>query len=566
MPGGFLPPQFDSLSPEEQDEYFRRLEALKAAGPPPLPVTGKTGAPLHMPVRNYPPAAQFDPEIPGEVLDPDVAPTGGIPLVRDVVNPPPAAGLSPGQLQLEYDPLEELRRFREKEAPDLRKLADTMVDEKGNMFGYEPQGASREELMQRASAAYDKLPARGPARNWEEEFLKRNAADQERLERAYLLQTFVNGPEAAGRHQEMLQRRIADREAGLREAYERSWKGDPNAPVSRAAVEAMAASRIASPEALAGVTANDPTVSGYKSGAYSIGPRLEGQQTGLTKSRENIMARFGLQDQEDAAALERMLLGQANNRDIARINASGKMGALMQDPALRQRILGSWFASSLGISPDQGARVAAGDLSGLTPDQQRKAQIMAPQFEQAASSPKVLDQVVAGTTKEETQREGKVQTAVEKSLEVAKSNPKYRQDWEQSWTDAKQKLQEAVEGWNSLTDRGKFAFTKFSPKGWSGIVANFVQDSGDQAKASRLQALINQIIKEQSGSAVTDSEMGRVAVEAGFPKVSWDMFNSEEAVKDFMRRIAVTLKNHRDIYQRNFGGWGFRAGGADAGR
>jgi hypothetical protein len=203
-----------------------------------------------------PPAAAQTPDaleelVPAKALAPASAPAPA----------PPAQNLGgyAQQLRVPYDPRDELTRLRAEPKQDLRTLSDTMVDDQGNLFGYEHKPAfDPRAAMARAGELYDQTPTTDSHR-WEEEFLSNRArtTDQD-IQRAFLAQTMVNGPEQAMRMREMMRREQSGYDEGLEAARQKDLA---TGRISRAGAEGIASMGI-SPESAAQLRQNDPLAKG----------------------------------------------------------------------------------------------------------------------------------------------------------------------------------------------------------------------------------------------------------------------------------------------------------------
>lgn len=485
----------------------------------------------------------------------------GIPLT-------PTAGPSldgdPRALALSINPLEELERVRSMPLPDHTTAASRVFAEGGerpNFMGLEDEfGFKRDQRIQQARDLYAQANVPNEAR-WEEEYLRgRKQYTDADLLRGQIINQFIGGQDAGLKWRQMA---TGERDAFNKGLYEARDRDLANQRVSPALAEAIAGSGMATPEAAVRLRMNDPIVKAFTSGGYSQGLRAEEMERRMARQYNELLSRTQQGDLNRQANRENTVL-----RGVLGIQAALANRGIEADPEKIRGLLGSMFASSLGVEPDVGARVADGDLSGLSPEQTRTAQIMRPIFEKTISDEKSLRPVITAIAKEETTRESKKQTAVDIAVARAANDPKFRVKMETDLETQRLALKNAFKAWQNMSDAGKQAFVQFAPTGIPAKVGEFVKHLGmedaqkvtenDRVAATALRSLFQDIIQKRAGVAVSESEWGRTAAELGLANGSWDPFNSPRAVGDVLNRLGERLKAHRDVYQRNILDWGKR--------
>jgi hypothetical protein len=407
---------------------------------------------------------------------------------------------------------------------------------------------SRDERAARAREAYGEES--GPSTRWEDEFTSshKRLTDKD-VERAFLLQSLMWGNDQGMKFREMQRREQAGYEEGIAKARDRDRA---NTRISRGLAEAIAATGQVSPEEAVNLTYGDPLVKAFSSGMYSQGGRAEGQSLGMLKAQ--MKQATDLVQSKDAN--ERMR-GLAMLQSLTSLQTA-EMRAQQQemDPAAALALAGTMMARRLGLSdPQQGAAVFQGDRSNLTPEQKRKADLATPEVAEIVQNKKLRDRVVGDVSVAETSADVKRGNAVKQSIELAQNDVKYAEKWQKDWDSAAIPLRNAWQAWKAMSPEGKEAFVEWAQGGFTGVISKFLTSDEDQIRGKNVRAVINALVKERSGSAVTGSEWERIAEEIGLEADSWGPFNNPEAITEHLRRSGELLTQHRKSYERILGGW-----------
>jgi hypothetical protein len=470
-----------------------------------------------------------------------------------------AAGLSPGKLSLSFDPVEELSRLRQEGPRDWRNVADVTMNEGGpnpDLMGYKHPLSERDTASARAAELYGEAT---PTSRWEDDFLANHErAPDSDIRMRSAIATLLGGPEEG--------RRFSDHERKLSEGYEKSLyeareRDRSEQRVSKGLAQAIAASDLGiSPEEAVQLRMNDPIVKAFQNGGYSQGLRGEGQQMGLTKKVWDINAGAATAEMRDKGMTERGLMNNANQLQIAQTYANAR--SKLPDPAdpvaqaKELELQGSVLARSMqGISKEQGMRIVQGDLSGLTPEQKDHVGKFLPGMLAGLGNQRTRDSIIRGFTTFETQKEAKRENAVRQSIELARNDLAKAEKWEHSWKASAIPLSMAMQSWGEMSEDSKAAFAQWSTQGFAGAVNKFLTDPGDQQRAAKVRRVINALVKDRSGSAVTGSEWERIATEIGLPEGSWAPFNSSDTITQHLQDSASLLDAHRADYETILGGW-----------
>lgn len=441
-----------------------------------------------------------------------------------------------------------------------RMMGTPQKGERSDLFGFDDEeGFSRQKQIQRVQELYgDESDSQG--RYWEDEFLSRRRQSDEDINRAWLMQSTFWGNERGDQVRRMLRQEQQDYDRGLAEARQQDFG---NRRISRAMAEAIAATGQVSPEAAVNLRMNDPIVKNF--GQYaSQGGRAEGQNVGLAKKKLELIA-----DTFKAETTDNRIKMLGALQAIGGFEGQQMRAAMLSQMTPEQiaELGAGWMASALGVSRDKGAAVLGGDRSGLTPEQQRKADIATPDIVGTLANPKVRDQVLGDRVKATVNAEQKRENAVEQSIALAQNDRKFATKWQTDWDNAAMPLKEAIRGWKAMSPQGKEAFVEWTKQtkdpGSVFTVATvadqfnkkFTYAPGDQVHASKVLAAINSHVKAQAGSAVTGSEWDRIAARVGLATGTWAPFNDPNVVGTFLEDAAKLMTQDRQTYERIMGGW-----------
>ena len=408
----------------------------------------------------------------------------------------------------------------------------------------------REARIRQAREAYGAdTPAKASTR-WEEEFSSgRSRTTDKDVWRAYALSSIFGDKDRALRVREQMKREQAGYDEGLMKARERdvadSSKGRR---ISRAMAEALAATGLVNPEDAVNLTYDDPLVKNYGNIA-TAGIKERGQDIGVHKSNLDIegklaaIERQGQTQQQIAtdnnASRERI----ADKRGKKAAGAGGGGGALGSDAEGEALML----QQSENISAaDAAAIVATGQIpenSALTPQKVEAALATLGLFRRLPAKKKA--EQLASILSQERQNIDLPKRTVETSIARAKSDPQYRFKWKDALSNISANVGDAVNAWKAMSEEGKKNFVQLGIGPTASFVKSASMSDADKVHAGKVWTLINEMVKERSGAAVSDAEWGRIANEVGLSANQWDVFNSPDAIKNYIKaardKVARTI-------------------------
>lgn len=452
-----------------------------------------------------------------------------------------------------------------------RMMGSPQKGQRSDMFGLDDEEGWATEQRRRVQAVREAYGEDSPAStHWEDELLRERGDDrltdaQIRRRAAaigFIGAAFNDDMEAGTRWASQQHAANRDFASARDKARERDTA---NARIPRELAEAITASVPAiSPEAAAQLRNNSPIVNAFQNGMYSQGGRAEGQQIGLSKKKLDLIAETFKAETTDKRI---KMLGVLQT--IGGLEGQQMRAAMLSQMTPEQIAdLGAgWMASALGVSRDKGAAALGGDRSELTPEQQRKADIVTPDIVGTLANPKVRDQVLSDRVKATVNAEQKRENAVEQSIALAQNDRKFATKWQTDWDNAAMPLKEAIRSWKAMSPQGKEAFVEWTKQtkdpGSVFTVATvadqfnkkFTYAPGDQVHASKVLAAINSHVKAQAGSAVTGSEWDRIAGRVGLATGTWAPFNDPSVVGAFLDDAAKLMTQDRQTYERTMGGW-----------
>ena len=440
-----------------------------------------------------------------------------------------------------------------------RMLGSPQRGERSDLFGFDDEeGFSRKKLIDRVRELYGEESR--PETPWEDEFLAshKGRSDSD-IERAWLLQSLWSGNEHGMRFRQMLKNEQQGYEKGLAEARA---SDAANRRISRGMAEAIAATGQVSPEAAVQLRMNDKLVKDFGQFA-SQGGRAEGQGIGLSKEKLKLIAGMIESGDKEEAQKGLAMLRAATQLGQAEIYANKGQATTPEAKAINDSAAASVMAQALGENdPAIGARALANDFTGLSAKQRGIAMRLGPQLRAKAAQNKGLDQVLNDSIRTQATQPIKDAYSIVKSIEIAKNNRQQRTKFKTDWNDASIAFKEAWQGWKSLSPDGKAALAEWAAGGWTGKIRSFLMQPGDQERIAAVQGVINALVKDRSGSAVTGSEWERIATEIGLTADDWNPFNKPEAIEKFLKISGDKLTSHRRVFEQEYG-WKPREAGDD---
>lgn len=564
------------MTAEEIREAEERQEVLMQAFPSArydvLPTTVDDGPPV---VRGVPPpmvgtkpgqinTAYAARDVPGETPEEQkeraaalyaqqLADSGGAPDAGGSLSAPPGALVDPRALALQINPLEELEYARNVPLPDHTEAGKRMQDAQGNFIGLKKQeGFSREAQIARARELYGQIPNERESR-WEDEFLQdRKRYTDKDIQRSFMIQSLLHGQEHGMKFREMARGEQADYDKGLQSARQADAARQR---VSPALAEAIAGAGLASPEAAVELRMNDPLVKAFTSGGYSQGLAAERILAGQQKNTENNATKIEIADQGNKAQLERTVTGK-----LLGIQAALANRGITADMSLPNSTNLEYGVSRLmerfpQLTPDQAIDGMLGRLESIPESIRREVSIAVPGIKKIANDAGATRATAVSQDKLEAEADEKEESAVSKSIALAKNNPKFALEWQTDWEQTAIPLKSAIAAWRDMSPRSKKAFVQWSSEGFAGAIQDYLTEPQDQAKAGAVRALIDSYIKGLGGSAVTGNEWIRIAKEIGISNAPWSPFKSTTGLEGFLDRSAQLLTSHRKQYEGIMGGW-----------
>ncbi len=404
---------------------------------------------------------------------------------------------------------------------------------------------SREELAARALSSYEDAPA---SRQWEDEFLRgRERFSDAEIRRRSALIGFFGEPEQGERWAAAQRDAQQNYDEGLGKARDRDKK---NTRISRGLASAIAATGMVPPEEAGKLTYGDDLVKNF--GQYaSQGGRAEGQQAGLEKARMH--EAFGLlkSDSVDDRTRGIAMLQSLTQLQQTQLRAEAFSAPVEETMAGAASMLeqAMHVPSGKGI----GARALSGDLAGLSAEQKDIAARLGPQLIARARGKGGLSNVFDDSLKAQATQPIKDRYSIDKTLEIARSNPQQRTKFKNDWDSAAIAFRDGWGAWNSLPQEAKDRFSEWASGGFTGDIQKFLSSPEEQEKFAAVRGVVNALVKERSGSAVTGSEWERIASEIGLEADNWGPFNTSGSVTQWLRRTGKTLETHRDNFESEYG-------------
>lgn len=515
------------LPGESEDEHRRRVQALYASDTGQSAIGTPEAGALTVPVADVPPIPRQGPSADAR------------------------------QLALQINPLEELERAREMVPPTHTDVGSRMTTEGGerpNMYGIEDEfGFNPFKQQQRARELYGQT-ASPSGQRWEDEYLaNRKRYTDDDIQRGYMWQTLVNGPEAGMAFRKMARDEQGAYDKGLWEARDRD-AGTQR--VSTGLAEAIAASGLATPEAAVQLRMNDPLVKAYTSGGYSQGLRARGQDYGMGKTYITEAGKTERADNQIAANRENTLLRGALGVQAALAN-KGIITAdtSVPDATKAQLAVADLMQQFPSLTVEQAVEALAGNTAGLPAEVQRDVTVALPGVKRTANDSTATRQRIVSMGKVQGEAAARRKNRVLESMELAQTDVDKRQKWQEDWTRARQEIGDAIEAWSQMSDDGKQQFVQWGKQGWGVPLGNAFTNAQDQALAGAVQMAVNAYIKANAGSAVTGSEWDRLADSMGIATGIWNPFNSTAKIEGFLDRSGRHLVQHRRLWESNHGGW-----------
>ncbi len=406
----------------------------------------------------------------------------------------------------------------------------------------------------RSSVTPDELPnPYGESESkWEDEFLQNNnrLSNDEIRRRARIVGIF-QGVDA--------QKAFVDRELKMAEGYEKGLVdsrtrdyGDRR--VGRADAVAIAGTGNVDPESAASLTNRDMLLGAFQNGMYSQGLSAERAE----KLLQQFMTGQAGETYRQGRKIEADAETNATNAavELAKAEMWNQRAVMQQKERLTHDEHADLFAATalkeLGLPMPVGRAVFDGDYSQVPPEKMADTEAALARIKpfNLKSSVQQLGPGISAFAAKIPYNAAKVEAEV---IARARADPKYKVEMQTDMATAAMSLKQGIEAWNALSEQGKRDFAQFGGKGIGAVLANGLKDPRDRALGGAVWTVLNNLIQERSGVAVTESEWGRTANEIGLAQGVWDPFNTYEGIEFYLNNAAQRMRTRRDIYERNIG-------------
>lgn len=384
---------------------------------------------------------------------------------------------------------------------------------------------------------------------WEDEFLRNNdrMSNAEIRRKAAIMGAFGSDAE---------QKAFVDRETGFARDYEKGLAearardyGDRR--VNRADAVAIGGTGNVDPESAARLTNRDMLMQAYPNGMYGQGLSAERAEKMWQQSNQALL---GLQNRQR----EGIAADSANkDKDIAARFALGEwaarraeMGTLTPDE--QAKLFAAGLTKERGIPKEAGIAAFNGDFSGipsgLRAEVEAEVDLVKPFRKEAANRP-----LGPGVRAPEIKLPFDLEKVTQMNVAKARSDLKYADKMQTDIGDTALQLRQGMEAWEQMSEQGKRAFATYGAKGLGEVVARGLTNAHDRARAGAVWTVLNNLIQERSGVAVTESEWGRTAKEIGLGSGTWDPFNSYEGIERYLNNAAERMQARYETYSRLIG-------------
>ncbi len=391
---------------------------------------------------------------------------------------------------------------------------------------------------------------------WEDEFLKTHdrMSNQEIRRRAAIMGPFASDAEVkAFTDREMKFGEDYDR--GLVEARERD-RGERR--VSREDAMALAGSGMVTPEAAASIQNRSLPAAAYPNGGYAVGRNA---QKNDQQWMNWLIAQQGLNDRKaqeinaDAEKTDKnVAAGLANNQArLEEMRRRSEQSFVTHDE--HQKLFVATAASDpflKALPREVTAAAFDGDFTNVPPELMgplEDALARIKPFRKEADLKILGPQMSALGAKIPYNAEKVKQETIERGM----NDTQFRYRTQDTMLRTGMQLSQGINAWSQLSEQGKRDFASYGGKGIGAVLANGLKDPHDRALAGAVWTVLNNLIQERSGVAVTESEWGRTANEIGLAQGIWDPFNTYEGIEFYLDHAADVMQARYGEYKRQFG-------------
>lgn len=302
-----------------------------------------------------------------------------------------------------------------------------------------------------------------------------------------------------------------------------------------------------SPEASAAMTQDSPGLKLLNSGMGQLGARYLQLSQQAQKAAADREAKGTLQEdrqQHQLSLEEKRLAGRKELKAMGKGGgAGGGGGGPAMTPEQKAERVAVYVSGQANVPEEQVKAVMAGNVDGIPAEAQAAIRRHLVAFQ--ANPPKEQARMLKDMSKSEAGSGDRLRD----NVEMKRRDPNKLVEYRREVANSGAAIADAAKAWQEMTPEGKQAMAQLSGESWlSGTLRDARMSPEDQARASRIQALANQIIKATSGAAVSDSEWTRIAREMGLAGRNFDALKSPDAIGSWIQNAkAGWVRNKRAI-------------------
>jgi hypothetical protein len=348
--------------------------------------------------------------------------------------------------------------------------------------------------------------------------------DHAALKQAMILSGLL-GDNDMGQIAQIYEGRRGKYESGLAEARARD---DASGPVDQATAEQLVMMGV-SPEAAAGMTRDSAALQLAKSMPYLA----RGYRQDDLRNDQHATGELGKDvrnEQDNAVKLATAKIGA----DAKKKKAGGGGGGV---PAVAPA---EWLSAQTNVPLDIAQAFSAGQLEGIEPQQAEALKVASGIFAK-------LD----GKTRQQTFKSllGHESNAPD-ALQSKRNDPVQRTKMRTELARSFRGIQAASAGWAGLSPAERNAAVKL---GMGSSMQELALSPAAQVNVSRVVGVMNDFIREMSGAAVSNSEMGRIASAVGMAP-GFTPWKSPAVVANFLKQLQQAYADRHRIVSEEFGG------------
>lgn len=275
-----------------------------------------------------------------------------------------------------------------------------------------------------------------------------------------------------------------------------------------------------------------------------------GQDLAADRAAENQDLRRQLAEQGDQRARDLANQRGREAMERAQLYAQGRGGPELT-PEQRQAGEAAFLAQQANVSRAKALAFAAGKpTSDTTPEELERLQVFRDQLGMLSS--RKQEEVVVGGMKREAGTPDTLESAEQRKLQ----DPEKRLEARNALLAQHTAIKEASEAWAQMSPQAKQIVAKVGggDSALGSLARSALLSPADQARAAKIQALANTLIKAQSGASVTAGEWTRVATELGLPKDGFSAFNDPASIDAWLKKSRDGFRQVRDSTLQTYRG------------